>query len=337
MAKLPYTDLEKSKRPIAHRRVSDGATHDLEEHLRAAALLAGRFAELWGASETSSLAALWHDLGKYAAEFQAMIAASDPDAHLEGAPRGPRQRINHSSAGALWAMQRFRGGGFGRLLAYTIAGHHFGLPDRVGEGDRTGLKDRLADRSHLDRTLRANPPPSILEAPLPSTGIPKGADAGLWVRMFASTLFDADFLDAEAFFDPTVSPGRADWPTLGSLLPKFDAHSARKSAGAEPTPVNRLRADVLQACRSAASHPPGLFSLTVPTGGGKTLSSLAFALEHARRHGLRRVIYAIPFTSIIEQTARVFREAIGTDAVLEHHSALGPWPWGGDHTLPARG
>src|SRR5262245_25852367 len=125
-----------SGRPIAHRRASDGATHDLEEHLRTAAALAAKFASPWGASET---AALWHDLGKYAAEFQAMITASDPEAHLEGVPGGPRRRVNHSSAGALWAMERFRGGGFGRLLAYPIAGHHSGLPDWIGENDRTGL------------------------------------------------------------------------------------------------------------------------------------------------------------------------------------------------------
>jgi CRISPR-associated endonuclease/helicase Cas3 len=129
---LANTGIEGSARPIAHRRQGDGATHDLEEHLRAAALLAGRFAAAWGASETAALAALWHDLGKYAAEFQAMITASDPDAHLEGVPRGPRQRINHSSASALWAMQRFRNSGFGRLLAYPIAGHHSGLPDWIG-------------------------------------------------------------------------------------------------------------------------------------------------------------------------------------------------------------
>ena len=96
----------------------------------------------------------------------------------------------------------------------------------VGEEGRTGLKDRLAERSHLDRTLRAKPPRSILEAPLPSAGIPEGADAGLWVRMFASALFDADYLDAEAFFDPTVAPGRAAWPASSSLLPKLDAQLA---------------------------------------------------------------------------------------------------------------
>src|SRR6516165_8318996 len=206
-------------RPIAHRRPDDNATHDLEEHLRSAAFLAGRFAEAWGASETAALAALWHDLGKYAAEFQAMITASDPDAHLEGVERGPRKRVNHSSAGALWAVQRF-GPQFGRLLAYPIAGHHSGLPDWIGEGGRIGLKHRLDDKSHLERTLRADPPRSILDAAPPSSPIPDGADKGLWVRMFASALFDADFLDAEAFFDPGVSAGRADWPALSSLLPK---------------------------------------------------------------------------------------------------------------------
>jgi CRISPR-associated endonuclease/helicase Cas3 len=319
------TGVEKLARPIVHRRTGDGATHDLEEHLRSAALLAGRFAKAWGASETAALAALWHDLGKYAAEFQAMITASDPDAHLEGVATGPRKRVNHSSAGALLAIERF-GTRFGRLLAYPIAGHHSGLPDWMGEGGKIGLKDRLDEKAHLARARAGKPPHDILDVAPPSTPIPDGADKGLWVRMFASALFDADFLDAEAFFDPTVSSGRADWPALSSLLPKLDAHLARKSAEAEPTPVNRLRADVLHACRTAASYQPGLFSLTVPTGGGKTLSSLAFALEHARAHRLRRVIYAIPFTSIIEQTARVFREAVGSDAVLEHHSALGPRP-----------
>jgi CRISPR-associated endonuclease/helicase Cas3 len=287
--------------------------------------LAARFAAAWGASETAALAALWHDLGKYATEFQAMITASDADAHLETVESGPRQRVNHSSAGALLAVERF-GMGFGRLLAYPIAGHHSGLPDWIGEGGRIGLKDRLEDKTHLARARAGKPPRDILEAPPPSVPIPDGADWGLWVRMFASALFDADFVDAEAFFDPPASSGRADWPALNSLLPKLDAHLARISAAAEPTSVNRLRADVLRACQSAAANPPALFALTVPTGGGKTLSSLAFALEHARAHGLRRVIYAIPFIGIIEQNARVFREAVGRDAVLEHHSALGPRP-----------
>lgn len=294
--------IARSARPIAHRRSGDDARHALEEHLRAAALLAGEFAEAWGASEAAALAALWHDLGKYASDFQEMIHSAEPAAHLENVPGIPRKRVNHSSAGALLAVERF-GSRFGRLLAYPIAGHHSGLPDWIGEGARTSLKDRLAEKSHLERARAGKPPRDILDAAPPSAPIPDGADCGLWVRMLASALFDADFLDAEAFFDPSVSSARADWPALISLLPKLDAHLARKSAEAEPIPVNRLRAHVLQTCRTAATHLPGLFSLMVPTGGGKTLSSLAFALEHARAHGLRRVIYAIPFTSIIEQTA----------------------------------
>jgi CRISPR-associated endonuclease/helicase Cas3 len=271
------------------------------------------------------LAGRWHDLGKYAAEFQQMIRAADPDAHLENVNSAPRKRVNHSSAGALWAIERF-GSRFGRLLAYPIAGHHSGLPDWIGTGGRFGLKDRMGERAHLERALAGKPPPDILDAPPPSAGIPMDADPSLWVRMIASALFDADFLDGERFFDPGMAGGRTEWPPLGSLGQKLDLHLAAKTAAAEATPVNRLRTEVLAACRAAAEQPPGLFSLTVPTGGGKTLSSLAFALEHARRHGLRRVICAIPFTSIIEQTAQVFRDALGADAVLEHHSALGPLP-----------
>jgi CRISPR-associated endonuclease Cas3-HD len=232
-------------RPIAHRRSSDGATHDLEEHLRSAALLAGRFAEAWGASETAALAALWHDLGKYAPEFQAMIRSVDPEAHLEGVATGPRQRVNHSSAGALWAMERFRDSGFGRLLAYTIAGHHSGLPDWIREAGTSGLKDRLADRSHLTRTLAAKPPRPILDAPLPSRGIPKDADAGLWVRMFASALFDADFLDTEAFFQPACSP----WES-GLAGRRLAAAEARDAFGAKS---GRGRTDACEPAQSRSS------------------------------------------------------------------------------------
>jgi CRISPR-associated endonuclease/helicase Cas3 len=313
------------QRPIAHRRPDDDATHDLEEHLCATARLAAAFAGRWGASEAAALSGLWHDLGKYAPDFQTMIRSADPQAHLEGVPGGPRRRIDHSSAGALLALERF-GDRFGRLLAYPIAGHHSGLPDWIGDGARWGLKDRLANKSHLARARSGQPPATILNYSAPTSGIPCGADPGLWVRMLASALFDADFLDAEAFFNPAASTGRGDWPRLASLVPKLERHLAQKLKLAEASAVNRIRAEVLKACQAAADSPVGLFSLTVPTGGGKTLSSLAFALEHARNNDLSRVIYAVPFTSIAEQTAQVFRQAVGSDAVLEHHSALGPRP-----------
>lgn len=315
--------LRKSSAPIAHRR-EDGVTHDLAEHLMSTGVLASRFAADWGADEAARFAGCWHDLGKYAKQFQSMIRGADRDAHLEGVA-APRQRVDHSTAGAIWAAQRF-GQGYGRLIAYCIAGHHAGLGDWLGEGSARGVKDRLRNEEHLRVALASNPPRQILDLPDPTRPLPTGADLSLWTRMLASALFDADFLDSEGFFDEAKSSTRQIWPSLNVFGPKLDAKLAQIAASAPLNPVNRLRQDVLSACRKAAELPPGLFSLTVPTGGGKTLSSLAFAIGHAARHGLRRVIYAIPFTSIVEQTADVFRRALGDEAVLEHHSALGPRP-----------
>jgi CRISPR-associated endonuclease/helicase Cas3 len=142
--------------------------------------------------------------------------------------------------------------------------------------------------------------------------------------MLFSCLVDADYLDTETFYDrierrPTR---RAAPPRLATLKPKLDAHLSEVAVRADDTLVNRERAAILAACRNAATSDPGLFTLTVPTGGGKTLASLAFALTHALAQGLDRLIYVIPYTSIIEQNATVFREALGTEAVLEHHSAF---------------
>ncbi len=140
--------------------------------------------------------------------------------------------------------------------------------------------------------------------------------------MLYSCLVDADFLDTELFCDPEKAKLREGVPGLGDLMPKLDSFMRGVSDRAETTPVNHLRANVLSDCRAGARLPQGLFSLTVPTGGGKTLSSLAFAMDHAKEHNLRRVIYVIPYTSIIEQTAQQFQDIFGAEAVLEHHSNL---------------
>ncbi len=153
----------------------------------------------------------------------------------------------------------------------------------------------------------------------------------LFVRMLFSSLVDADRLATEDFYEGIEPDGRTQarsaWANLSILKPKLDAFLANKMRDAEQnqSDVNRKRAEVLAAARLAAKQAPGLFTLTVPTGGGKTLSSLAFALDHAHHHSraFRRVIYVIPFTSIIEQTAQIFRDVFGDDgAVLEHHSAF---------------
>lgn len=293
--------------------------HRLEDHLLAVAELAAHFAGSIGA-DWARLAGLWHDLGKFSPQFQAMIrreSGYDPE---EQPVAGPR---NHSTAGALYAIDTL--GQPGRLLAYLVAGHHAGLPDWTGDGNAAAaLARRLEDRTHLAGFPFDRIPQAILDPKRPAKQIIPGFPDGLhlWLRMLFSCLVDADFLDTEAFMAPEQATLRATVAEMAVLQARLDAHLSRFDA-APPTAVNRLRAEVLQQCREQAVLPPGLFSLTVPTGGGKTLASMAFALTHARQHGKRRVIYAIPYTSIIEQTADIYRQIFG-DSVLEHHSSLDP-------------
>jgi len=297
--------------------------HALEEHLRAVGELAAGFAEEFAASEWARLAGLWHDLGKYSAAFQGYIrreSGFDPEAHIESCSG----RVNHSSAGALHAAANLPGKG--QLLAYLIAGHHAGLADWHGdENGAAALSRRLKEEQHLKVLPTAAIPSDVLHPNIPITTKPLGGEAGLalWLRMLFSCLVDADFLDTEAFTDGDKHNGRGGYASLAHLLEIFDRHMDRFAAAATPTPVNRVRADVLRQCRERALDDPGIFSLTVPTGGGKTLSSLAFALTHAvkREKTKRRVIYVIPYTSIIEQTADIFRGIFG-DQVIEHHSNL---------------
>jgi CRISPR-associated endonuclease/helicase Cas3 len=316
--------------PLAHL-TEDGRRHGLREHLERVGALAMQFAESFGSGLWGFLAGLWHDLGKYAADFQAYIRSANgfeaQQAHIENVPG----RVDHSSAGAVLASERFKDAG--RALSLAIAGHHAGLADFEGE-----LKPRLETRSQrlvdavsggvsadlLDQTLPA--PPTIMRGPFK-----RGAEADaakrrheMWVRFLFSTLVDADFLDTEAFYDAQRATQRDGGPSIVELCDKLDQHLDALAAAAADTPVNRARAAVLRACRQRAAQQPGLFSLTVPTGGGKTLSAMAFALAHAVQHGLCRVVVVIPYTSIIEQNAAVYRKALGDDAVIEHHSALDP-------------
>lgn len=307
--------------------------HSLNDHLRSVSDLAKQYAEPFDGGAWAALAGLWHDLGKYRPAFQRYIRSATgldaETAHIEGA----KGRVTHSTAGALHAEQRL--GRAGRVLSYLIAGHHAGLHDWHGGLDaRMGGEDAQAE---LAEALAAGPPAEILRAEL-RTGsgpaVPGGWDGfALWVRMLFSCLVDADFLDTEAFMAPERVGQRDDWPSIPALAERFDTAMATLVAGADPTPVNRLRRQILQDCRAAALLPPGVFSLTVPTGGGKTLSSMAFGLDHARQHGKRRIVHVIPYTSIIEQTADAFRGIFG-DAVVEHHSAAESAP--SDESLRSR-
>ena len=311
-------------RYLAHVRQDGNAfvPHDLGKHLRGVGQRAEEFARVFGSGDWARVAGLWHDLGKYSAEFQQRIksvSGYDAEAHLEGSAG----RVDHSTAGAQHATCQF--GLLGRILAYLIAGHHVGLPDwHASETAGAALKMRLDDGIHLERIRSQMVPDEILSQPKPTSPL-LGGSAGfaLWVRMLFSCLVDADFLDTEVFMDADRATQRVNALALPDLLPRFDAYMKDHFSQAPPTDVNRARAEVLRQCRNKARQAPGIFSLTVPTGGGKTLSSFAFALEHAVFHGKRRIIYAIPYTSIIEQTANVFR-GIFPDEVIEHHSNLDP-------------
>ncbi len=291
---------------------------------------AARMAAVFGAADWGRLLGRWHDLGKYSHEFQHYLK-SVGGAHPKGDSRP--ERIDHSTAGAQHAWKLLRGVP-GRILAYCIAGHHGGLPDNEDmHGGAAGLNQRLAKKvadyscapSEILDQQRPEAPPFDWDR----NDLARAAfQLSVFCRMLFSCLVDADYLATEAFMQPQRAFDRTRrLPTLAELAPRLDAHLARLTNGADDTQVNRNRAAVLAQCRAKADLPPGLFSLTVPTGGGKTLSSLAFALRHSARHDLRRVIYAIPFTSIVEQNAKVFRQALGTgsqDSVLEHHSNFDP-------------
>lgn len=298
----------------------------LEKHLERVAELAASFADAFGASEWGRLAGLWHDLGKYSEAFQRYIRRGSSDGEDEHT-LDVAGRVDHSTAGAQYAASA---GLLGRVLAYCIAGHHAGLPDAEGSG--SALRARL--EKHVER-WQDSAPQALLDTSLPaapalrSTGNQRrqAFAIGFFTRMLFSALVDADFLATEAFMDRDKAADRiGSQAGLDALLARLNLFLEAKEATAAHTPVNQVRRRVLNACRQKATLAPAFFSLNVPTGGGKTLSSLAFALEHARRHGMVRVIYAIPFTSIIEQTADVFRTALAdmADEVIEHHSNLEP-------------
>jgi len=316
-----------SPRCFAHTRSGSPPEtwQELSEHLEAVGQLASKHASQFQAEDWGRLAGLWHDLGKYSGAFQAYLkTAESPDGH-EAENSG---RVDHSTAGAQHAVATL--GIPGHLLAFAIAGHHSGLLDSIADGP-----SMLA---RLGKPVEpwASAPPALLEAAAPELppfvlGRRDAFTVGFFVRMLFSALVDADFLDTERFMDPERAKLRPSWPdsAIHRMAEATAAYIARLHP--DPTEVNRQRNLVLQACLKASERSPGLFSLTVPTGGGKTLSSLAFALHHARRHGLRRIIYVVPFTSIIEQNADVFRDVMASlrssglhDPVVEHHSNLDP-------------
>ncbi len=296
-----------------------GEWEPLSHHLAAVGRRAADFAAIFGLAETARVAGQLHDIGKCSAAFQAYIAA--PRDEAAGGRRGP----DHSTAGARVATAVYPGP-LGRLLAFAIAGHHAGLAD-AKELDRRLAEDYAIEPYDGWQSHSGAPtvPAALAPARKFDTSDHRGFTEAFMTRMLFSCLVDADFLETEAFYARAKGERveRGGHASTEALRDRLRSYMVDKRAQSPTSSINALRARVLDHAVKKAALPPGLFTLTVPTGGGKTLASLSFALEHAVRHRMTRVVYVIPYTSIIEQTAQVFREALDAPGdVLEHHSSF---------------
>lgn len=314
---------------IAHVRQENGKweTHLLEEHLCAVAELAEEFARSFNSNDWAYLAGLWHDLGKYRPAFQSHIKKSsgyEPEAHITSENNS---NTSHASTGAVHAVEKL--GEIGKILGYVIAGHHAGLPDfEFDDAKRRALKEIIsADKELLQEALAEKIPERVLSggaSDIPSFVVPD--ELHVWVRMLFSCLVDADFLDTERFMSPEKAGNREQNTSMEEMLFCFNRYMQSFQEKQNKSHINSIRAEILETCRKKASKATGIYTMTVPTGGGKTLSSLAFALEHAIRQNKQRVVYAIPYTSIIEQTADIFRKVFNPlgEVLIEHHSNTEP-------------
>ncbi len=279
--------------------------------------------ESQSARQWGFLTGLWHDLGKFSEDFQSYLSrASDPH-HDEVI-----EKVDHTTAGAKHAISLST---LGHFIATAIAGHHAGLLDARHESHAC-LEKRL-NKSFGSDIPAISPPSEIIDrtfpAPPPFLPDPRTVPfaSAFFQRILFSCLVDADFLATEAFMNPAQSAFRPS--QTSDIFPKaLQLLEAKIASFGPPDPEDKVaaaRASVVQDCARSAPSRSGIFTLTVPTGGGKTLSSLNFALRHAIAQGKRRIIYVVPFTSIIEQNASVFRDLLaplGQDSIIEHHSNL---------------
>ncbi|MCD7738297.1 MAG: CRISPR-associated helicase Cas3' [Lachnospiraceae bacterium] len=290
---------------LAHISEDGLREQTVDEHGENVARLAGKFAEAFYAWNWGYVAGKMHDIGKATDGFQR---------RLHGGPR-----VDHSTAGAQELMKK---GGLYALLAYCVAGHHAGLPDKGTEADS-------ADGGTLCGRAKKKVPNYHEYADkieLPVLNSPKikpigkgGFSVAFFLRMVYSCLVDADFLDTEDFMNDGKTkrePGKVEPQLLKELL----EYVSPWLENTDVNTVNGRRTEILKASLEMGKKEPGIYSMTVPTGGGKTIASLAFALKHACTYGKDRIIYVLPYTSIIEQNAQVFRDILGDNAVLENHS-----------------
>ncbi|MET8540021.1 CRISPR-associated helicase Cas3' [Kitasatospora sp. NPDC004799] len=310
----------------AHSRNLSGRRHTLEDHLRGSALLARQFGSAFNAGELAGYLALVHDVGKGSCAWQHGLHAAEAGGRRVGVP--------HKEAGAWLAASHA-----GRPFAAVVQGHHGGLP---GYQDLQTLLTAVKSRTHKDQRLIEEAIAAVAavlpeitptgRVPLPQwlTG-PSTPDAALardlLLRMLFSCVVDADFLDTAAHFADLPPQLRPD-TDMAALADLFEERRRQTLAARPPSPVDDIRQHIYQQAVTSATGTPGMYVLHVPTGGGKTLASAGFALRHAAAHGLRRVVVAVPYVSITQQNAQIYRDLLDPDdpalppAVLEHHSSV---------------
>ena len=350
---------------IAHRREKDGEIQSLVDHLEEVSKKAGEFASKIGLKEQGELLGLLHDIGKASQEFEQYIKSSvglinpDEDEYVDAA--GLKGKVDHSTAGSQLVYRKLAHNGndaifVAQVLSLCIASHHSGLIDCISpEGIDTYLKrmGKGEEKAHLDEVLgklsdrvkeliinRLQSKEFLRNLICQFTALKTAQDSqktralkcGLLVRFLFSCLIDADRLNTADFEAPNLAKLRNqgnydDWPVLIKRLNK-------KLKGFDPPKgINAVRQKISQACYDFFDKPKGLYQLTVPTGGGKTFASLRFALHHADKYKMDRIIYVLPYTTIIDQNADEIRKVLeGKDkkgkylnrVVLEHHSNLMP-------------
>lgn len=299
---------------LAHISEDKQREQSIKSHLEGTALLAKEFAEEFGYGEWGYFCGMLHDIGKYSTKFQGRIMGSG-------------EKADHATAGAQLCLRLGKEkGSYYVAPAYCIAGHHAGLPDTgtsADTGDRgtfTGrMKKRVEDYGAYQEEI------SIPQLPPPVLSAAEKKDLtfsmSFLIRMLYSCLVDADYLNTEDFMKDGEN-SRMTGETIPFLLEKLNRHIAKWLVNDDQDTINGRRTEILKSCIEKGKKKKGLFRLTVPTGGGKTVASLAFALNHAAEHGMKRIIYVIPYTSIIEQNAKVFSHILGEENVLEHHSGI---------------
>ena len=280
----------------------------LEAHSSHVGELAAQFADEFGCGDIARVMGLLHDKGKEQTEWQKYIqGVTNFNPKYANIKSGP----NHAYIGACIAQIRYQQ--FAPLIAQPIAGHHRGLYDYC---------------EYIEETKKDIPKeiviPESQPCSMPRLLNPKPYDYHHMVRMLFSCLVDADSLDTEQFMLPKQASLRGAHTTMEALLSKLEKFLCHLKESSENTEVNRIRNYVQEQCLKESQGETGFYSLTVPTGGGKTLASVLWALHHAVRNRLHRIIIAIPYTSIIVQTAATLKAIFGDENVMEHHSNFNP-------------